>query len=348
MENRAEFRRRIRGVQDYLSEKNIGALTVSSEKNLAYLFGVGTGRAVVTEDSCVLWVREVYLGVYASLFERAPYSVRVYRPQAVERYVRRLAPARMAFEDLPCMQLKVLKRKFGVGRVVVVDVVERLRMVKSPYEVSMLRASASIAKVGLRRAHEVVAEGVRELDAVAEIEAAIRRAGSETPPFEGGMILAGGAHGADIHARPSTRKIGRGLVVVDLGARFAGYHSDLSRTLSVGALTRAERVVLEAVASIRDESVDRLCVGVKASEVAAYAEKRIEGLGYHFHHALGHGVGLDIHEKPSLSPQSKDVLTEGMVFTIEPGIYVPGRFGVRFEDTIHLTARGPKNLTESP
>jgi Xaa-Pro aminopeptidase len=300
----------------------------------------------VTPDSCILWVREVYLGVYERLFERAPYSVRAHRKGLVERYFRRTRPSSVAFEDLSCTQIKALKRRFGLKRARIVDVIERLRMVKSPYEVSMIKRSASIATEGMRKAYEVVKEGVPELYAVASVEAHLRRLGSETPPFEGGMILAGGAHGADIHATPSFRRIRRGLVVVDLGARFRGYHSDLTRTVSVGGLTMREKKLSEAVMSIRDESVDRLCVGVKASDVAGFAEEKIRELGFRFHHALGHGVGLAIHERPSLSLKSKDVLTESMVFTIEPGIYVPGKYGIRFEDTVHLTTRGPKILTE--
>ncbi|MFH1788613.1 MAG: Xaa-Pro peptidase family protein [Candidatus Altiarchaeota archaeon] len=345
MDEVAEYTRRIKAVQGVLSDKGIDWLTVSGEKNMRYLFGVETGRGVISAGSSTLWVRGVYEGVYERFFEKAPYRVRTYRPGAIESYFKRVKPDVVGFEDVSYSTLKHLKKKLGVKRARIVDVVETLRMIKSPYELRLLRQSARMAKKGMETAFKAVREGVPELYAVAEIEAAIRREGSESPPFESGMICAAGVHGADIHAHPSKRRIKRGLVVVDLGARYRGYHSDMTRTLPVGRLTKKEKEVSEAVENIKDEVIDSLTVGGKIADVHGLADEKIKSLGYEFHHLIGHGVGLEIHEKPSISPESKLVLKEGMVFTIEPGIYLPGRFGARFEDTIHLAKNGPVNLT---
>lgn len=345
MDETNEYKRRIKNVQRILADKGIDCLTVAGERNLRYLFGVETGRAVVTQNSSTLWVRSVYEGVYEKFFASVPYRVRTYRPGIIESYFKRVKPKNAGFEDISYTSFKGLREKLGVKRARCVNIVEDLRMIKSPFEIKLMEKSAALAKKGMQQAIKVVRKGAPELYAVADIEACIRRAGSESPPFEGGMICAAGSHGADIHAHPSTRKIKRGLVVVDLGARFAGYHSDMTRTLAVGALTKKERLLSGAVENIKDEVIDSLSVGGRVADVHKLADEKIKALGFEFHHLIGHGVGLAIHEKPSLSHDSKLVLKEGMVFTIEPGIYLPKKFGVRFEDTIHLTRNGPRNLT---
>ena len=345
MENTRELKGRLRAVQRVLSEAGINVLTVSDERNLRYLFGVETGRGIITASSAMLWIRDIYAGVYAKFFEKAPFKVRVYEKGAIERYFKRVKPVVVGFEDMPQTQLRFLKKKLGVKKYRVVDIVERLREVKSDFEVGLMKKSAAIARAGMCKAEELLRPGVSELSVVAEVEAEIRRLGSENPPFEGGMILASGSHGADIHAHPSLKKLGRGLVVVDLGARFRGYHSDMTRTLALGKLNRREKRIMEAVESIKDDAVDMLAVGVRLADVHNFADERIKKLGYKFHHLLGHGVGLAIHERPSLSPNSKMVFKEGMVFTIEPGVYIPNRFGVRFEDTVVLTKKGAVVIT---
>jgi len=345
MDFNRELSDRIKGVQRILREKTLDALTVSSESDLRYIYGVESGRGVITRRSCILWVRDLYLGVYENFFNGVPYEVREYVRGGIESYFKRSKPARVGFEDVSYNSYKSLKKRFKLMRPVCVDIVGELRKIKSPLEVSLMEKSAKIACAGMKTARKVVKDGVSELHAVAEIEAEIRRRGSESAPFDAGMILASGKNGADIHAHPSFKKIGRGPVVVDLGAKYRGYHSDMTRTLSVGNLTKTEKKIIEEVENIKDEAIDACKPGVLASEVCTLAQKRIEGLGYKFYHFLGHGVGISIHEAPSLSPDSKEILCEGMVFTIEPGIYIPKKFGSRFEDTLLLTKNGAKVLT---
>lgn len=347
MDEAREFRARIRECRSMLTAQGLDALTVADEKNLRYLFGVETGRGVVTRNSCILWVRPLYLQAYSQLFAKAPYSAREYRKGSVEKYFKSASLKRVGFEDVSVSHFRSLKKRLGIKNPKVVDMVERMRSVKSPYELRLMRKSAAIACAGMMKASEVVREGVSELSAVAEVEAEIRRLGSESPPFEGGMILASGSNAADIHAHPTAKKISRGLVVVDLGARFRGYHSDMTRTLCVGRLTKKEELLVEAIGNIRDETIDYIKPGCKACDVHAFAEQKIKKLGHEFYHGVGHGVGLAIHELPSLLPESGDVLEGDMVFTIEPGVYVPKKYGVRFEDTILLKKTGVEKLTKT-
>jgi Xaa-Pro aminopeptidase len=236
-------------------------------------------------------------------------------------------------------------RKVSGARIKVSDAVGRARAVKTSYEISHIRAAAKIASAGMRKAESILRAGRTELSLAAEVEHFIRARGSESPPFYDGLLLASGPESADIHAHPSRRVVGRGIVLVDLGAKCSGYYSDMTRTFCVGRPTRQERGLMEFVENLRDECVDMLSPGVRASEVYDYVSAEIRKKRLVFYHSLGHGIGLEVHESPNLGAKSSDILTENMVFTVEPGVYLPGKFGVRFEDTVVLTKNGAKKLT---
>ena len=181
---------------------------------------------------------------------------------------------------------------------------------------------------------------------MAEIEYEIRMQGSDATPFSDGMLLSSGPASANIHARASGRKIASGsTVVVDLGGRYESYYSDMTRTLGIEKVGALERDLLEFVDDLRARAIDIVSTEMKAADLHAFVEGEIVKKGYKFFHGTGHGVGLEIHEFPSITGDSTDVLKEGMVFTIEPGIYVPGKLGVRFEDMVLLKKGKPEVLT---
>lgn len=341
-----ELAGRVACVRASMESKGFHALYVSNPKNVCYLTGREAGRLLLTPKEAFLWVRDLYTGVYRSLYgcRDYPFEVRVYDEGVVSREVKRLRCRRIAVENVNYSYFGRLRRSFGC-RLIATGIVEDARAVKTPYELMMLRKAASIAKSGMEEAVRVVREGVRELDAVAAIESRIRTLGSETPPFHDGMLLASGRRGADIHAHATKSRIRRGLVVVDLGARCGGYYSDMTRTLPVGRLNRRESDMLEFVKGMQEEAISRIQPGVKGSEVQSFIEAELGKKKLKFYHSAGHGIGLEVHEKPSLGPDSLDVLSEGMVFTVEPGVYMPGSFGVRFEDTLLLTKKGCVALT---
>jgi Xaa-Pro dipeptidase len=347
MEIISEISRRVQKTRSELEDNKLEALLITNPKNLFYFTGVNTGRALIRDDEAVLWVKEVYRDLHSKLYSSGGYEfeVRIYEEDALKKFINNSGVRRLGIENVSVGEFKRLSE--GVGKELIpCSIPETLRAVKSRYEIKLLKKSADMAKEGMRKACETVREGVNELDAVAEIEYEIRKLGSETPPFCEGMLLASGASGADIHAFAEMKRIcSNSLVVVDLGARYKGYYSDMTRTLTVGRLDEMRRELLEFTENLELETADLVEVGAKASDIHRFVEGKIEKKGYRFYHSTGHGVGLDVHETPNIGSKSDDVLEEGMVFTIEPGIYIPRKFGIRFEDMILLRRNKTELLT---
>jgi len=340
-----ELKRRVSGVRDRMTEDGVDVLLVAGAANIRYLTGFDVGRIVLTSDDAILWVKDLYRKIHVRQYGGGfPFDVRDYEKGVVEDHLKKYKKKRVGVENLPIQYIEKMRKAVG-GKPSVVDYVEAERAVKSKMELLKIKKACRIGTAGMNRAHEVVRCGVPELDAVSEIEYTIRKMGSETPPFNDGMLLASGAHAANIHARAGSRPIRRGLVVVDLGARFGGYYSDLTRTIGVGKLTAEEEELVGFVECLRDDAISRVRPGMKASDLHAFVEEEIKKRGFKFYHSTGHGIGLEVHEKPNIESESKDVLEEGMVFTVEPGIYVPKKYGIRFEDTVLLTNKGAKVLT---
>lgn len=343
-----DVNRRLEQIRSWLEKNSLDALLVVNPRNVRYLTGRDAGRVLIMKDQAFLWTKRLYKEIYSTAYSHKDYEFKVliYEKDVIKNFINGSQIRKLGIENIGVMDYRRLSEGLK-AELVPCDIVERLRSVKSDYEIMLLREAAKIAKKGMEKAHQIVNEGILEADAVAEIEAEIRKLGSETPPFESGMLLASGESGANIHALAEMKKIRPGsLVVVDLGARYQGYHSDTTRTLTVGRTGREERKLLEFIENLELETIDNLEVGVKASEIHEMVEKRIKGKGYKFYHPTGHGVGLDVHEKPNIGLDSDEVLEEGMVFTIEPGIYIPRRFGIRFEDTVLLKKSKKEILTK--
>lgn len=239
-----------------------------------------------------------------------------------------------------------LRRGFA-GRLVNLGArVSALREVKDEAELRLLRAAAAIADAALET---VVAQGLRgraESEVAWAVEQAVRGGGAEAVAFA--TIVAAGPRGALPHANPTDAAIGDGdLVVIDMGARLDGYHSDITRTFAVGRADGEQRAVYDIVLAAQNAGLEAVRGGVEARVVDAAARGVIETAGYgeRFGHGTGHGVGLEIHEAPLVNRRGRERLAPGMVVTVEPGIYLEGRFGVRIEDTVVVTAGGCERLT---
>jgi len=227
--------------------------------------------------------------------------------------------------------------------------VERLRMVKDAEELARIRAAVSLGAGLFDRAMKVMRTGVKEAEVAAEMEFAARRAGAEEMSFP--TIIASGARSALPHGRASEQTIKPGgFVVCDFGVILRGYCSDQTRTVWVGDGSQAPedaRGAYEAVREAQQAAVDAVRPGIAVGEVDEAARKvlRKGGLWRYFTHSTGHGVGLEIHEAPRVANGQKEVLQPGMVITIEPGVYFPGKWGVRIEDMVAVTAGGCEVLT---
>jgi Xaa-Pro aminopeptidase len=229
------------------------------------------------------------------------------------------------------------------------EMVEALREQKDPGEVARIEAAADIADEALASIRHRLGDQVTERDFAFELEAEMRELGAEGPSFE--TIVGSGPNGAKPHARPTDRVIGPGdLVVLDFGALVDGYHSDISRTISVGEPTAVQGRMLETVTAAQSAGVGAVRAGVGAADVDRVCRDLIAeaGWGDAFLHGTGHGVGLDIHEAPRVGSSSDATLVAGQVVTVEPGVYLPEHGGVRVEDTMLVTATGARVLTKSP
>ncbi len=225
-----------------------------------------------------------------------------------------------------------------------------LRAVKSDDEVKKIAAAQAVAEAGFAHILSVIREGVTEREVALELEFYMRRNGAERLAFD--SIVASGANGSQPHAIPSNKPICRGeFITLDFGAVVDGYHSDMTRTVALGEVSDEQRTVYNTVLQAQETALGVLRADVSCVEGDAAARRVIEAAGYgeHFGHGLGHGVGLEIHEHPRLSPLAKDQrLRAGQVVTVEPGIYLPGRCGVRIEDMVLITEQGYHNFTHTP
>lgn len=225
----------------------------------------------------------------------------------------------------------------GIELVPTTGLVEHLRSIKEPEEMESIARAVALADNAFEQARALIRPGVTEKEVAWEIEKLLHQEGSEGVAFD--VIVASGPNSALPHARPTEKGIRSGEpVLIDMGARVGGYCSDLSRTVFLGRADKTLRQVYDIVSQAQAAAIEGVQSGMSGSQVDKLARGVIEQTGYgkDFGHGLGHGVGLASHELPALSPTSSDSLADGMVFTIEPGIYLPGQGGVRIEDMVVL------------
>ena len=230
-----------------------------------------------------------------------------------------------------------------------VGLAERLRQVKDENEIRLIREAVELGASLLDVAVKVIRPGVAETDVAAELEYVARKRGAEAMSFE--TIVAGGKRSALPHGRATATAIpARGFVVLDFGVILHGYCSDMTRTVWVGKISRSGREWYEAVREAQQAAIEVVRAGVTCGEVdhAARSVLRKAHLDRYFTHSTGHGVGLEIHEVPRVARGQQEVLQPGMVITVEPGVYIPGRGGVRIEDMVVVRDRGCDILTPAP
>jgi Xaa-Pro aminopeptidase len=229
------------------------------------------------------------------------------------------------------------------------DQVESLRAIKDADELRRIAEASKLADAALRRIMEQGLVGRTELQVATALEREMRNLGAQRPSFD--SIVAAGPNGALPHAHPRDVEIAPNqLVVIDWGAELDGYCSDCTRTLATGDVGEPAQVIYDVVRAAQLAGLDAVKVGVGGREADSAARAVIDRAGHaeHYGHGLGHGVGLEIHEAPRLSQRSDSVLASGNVVTVEPGIYLPGQFGVRIEDLVVVTESGPEILTSVP
>lgn len=253
------------------------------------------------------------------------------------------------FDTFPIREyLELVKKLKDVKMTLNQDIIWRLRRVKSEEEIVFIRKASELADIGIDAGINAIKSGIREYEIAAEAEYAMRVHGSEGTAFE--TIVASGPRSAYPHGLCSDRVVRDGdYVILDLGAIFSGYRSDITRTVVVGRPSTKQFKILNLVLEAQQKALRYIRAGSNAKEVDAIARRFLASRGCekYFLHGLGHGVGLDIHEPPKLSRKSLDFLVERNVLTVEPGIYIKGFGGVRIEDTVLVHKDSIERLTQA-
>ncbi|MDE3057737.1 MAG: M24 family metallopeptidase [Bacteroidota bacterium] len=258
----------------------------------------------------------------------------------------------VAFEEgyLPVGSFQLLKEKLPQVRLVPSSgIVESLTAVKEGSEIALIKKAAEITERVFEKVLGIVKPGISENDIAAEIGYLHRKFGAEKDSFD--TIVASGTRGSLPHGAASSKKIQKGeMVTLDFGCVYQGYCSDLTRTVAVGTPSSEVKKIYQIVLDAQRSAIHAAHSGLPAKKLDAVARSLIEkkGFGKFFGHGLGHGIGLQVHESPRLFAKSKHLLCAGNVVTIEPGIYLPGKFGVRIEDDVVIHNGACEVITSSP
>ena len=336
-------------IRSAMADAGADALIVNDPPSVRYLSGFTApedGTVIVLEDSAILITDGRYT---AQADEEARIDVRIARPWFSEAAAV-VGERRVAVEAdvLVVADLRSLENELGQPLLETSGIVRKVRAVKSEEEIAVLREAARLTDQAFDAALEAARPGVPETDVARRIEAFLRDHGV-SPSFD--IVVASGARSAMPHGRASGKPLREGdLITLDLGARLHGYHADMTRTVALGEPTDEAAALHEAVLVAQELALAGIRAGVSGKQADQVARDALaeRGLAEAFVHSLGHGVGLEIHEGPTLSQRSGDLLTPGMVVTVEPGAYFPGKHGVRIEDLVVVTVDGCDVLSSSP
>jgi Xaa-Pro aminopeptidase len=354
--------KRLHKLRPVIAERGLDALLVSQPENYRYLAGFtgSSGWLVISHSAAVLATDSRYT-------EQAKQETQGFEIIKIKGELDSWLPElasnlgwhKLGFEaDHVCYAnyhklSEIIKvRQANLELIPTTGLVEHLRSIKEPAELELIMKAVELTDAAFEQMKSTIRAGVTEKEVAWEIEKFLRQNGSEGVPFE--IIVASGPNSALPHAKPTERVIHSGEpVLIDMGARIGGYCSDFSRTLCLGKKLKAVSCQLSAIYNIVLEAqltaIDKIESGIAACEADKLARDVIKQAGYgdNFGHGLGHGVGIAIHEPPTLSSTSTDLFVDGMIFTIEPGIYIAGYGGIRIEDMVTLEKGKAKVLTKA-
>jgi len=341
-----------------MAEKGLDALLVSQPENCRYLSGFtgSSGWLIISDSHAILATDSRYT-------EQAKQETQYFEVMQIkgelDSWLPELASGlrwhklgfeanHLSFAAHHKLSETIKAKQLNLELIPTINLVERLRCIKEPEELELILKAVELTDAAFEQARAIIHPSVTEKEAAWEIEKFLRQNGSEGVAFD--PIVASGPNSALPHARPTERILHTGeVVLIDIGARIGGYCSDFSRTLCLGKAHKTLQEIYNVVLEAQLAAIDRIESGMAAAQADQLARNLIQQAGYAtaFGHGLGHGVGIAIHEPPTLSPTSTDCLLDGMVFTIEPGIYITGLGGVRIEDVVTLEKGRAKVLTRS-
>lgn len=330
---------------------DIAAALITDELNIRYLSGVNytDGFLLITRNAAYLFADSRYIEV-AKKTAGSGFTVMLLsgkrsaliKPLIEKSNVIGYEDGSMTVSVLEAYKKSMQGYKFKpLGKIT-----EMLRNVKDESEKRFIVKAQKIAEKALSEVLPLISTDMTESDLALELEYRMRKNGADGIAFE--TIAVSGAHSSMPHGVPERRKLKKGFLTMDFGAKYNGYCSDMTRTVCIGNPTAEMKRIYDTVLQAQCRAIDFIAAGKKCSDADRVARDIIANAGYGecFSHSLGHGVGLYIHEPLSLSPLSDGVLEKGNIVTVEPGIYIEGKYGVRIEDMVYVTENGCENLTK--
>lgn len=354
----AVHRQRVEAVRRRLAEENLDAIFITHLPNVRYLSGFTGSAAVLCITAHGAWILTDFR--YWEQAAREAPDLTLYRlpsrrfHEILPEFLKEIgSPRRIAFESnrLTVDQWNSWREATPeVEWVPIKDWVENLRAVKDEEELARIREAVRVADATMAYLRRRLRPGMTEREVAWLAEQYLRTHGGEAVAFD--ILVASGPNAAMAHHHPGDRRLKIGEpIIVDLGARVDGYHSDITRTFILGRMPRRFRELYALVQRAQEVAIRNMRAGMPGKEIDALARAVIEEAGYGeaFGHGLGHGVGLEIHEKPSAGPVAEDPIPAGAVLTVEPGIYISGWGGIRIEDMVVLDTDGVREiLTRAP
>lgn len=341
---------RIKRIEGYLENEGLDAFIIGRESSICYFSGSTSGGLLILKRGEEPQLLVPKLNLELAKEQSRGCCLKPYRQKDLLELMEKILDNEcksIGVDELPLSLFSKIKEKFKDkffrNRE---DVIWKIRRVKDADEVKLLEKAGDLASIGMEAVREHLKEGVKENEIAAEAVYAMMINGAQDRAFP--AIIATGFRSAYPHADVADRRLRKGdLVTVDIGAVYKNYRSDITRTFILGAPTKKQREILELVLNAKATALTKYKDGSKCSEIDAAARRLIENGGYgdYFIHSLGHGIGLDVHEPPTIGEENSETLTAGNVVTNEPGIYIPKFGGVRIEDTILVSNGEPKKLT---
>ncbi|CAM3804041.1 M24 family metallopeptidase [Mesobacillus zeae] len=344
---------KLKKLRSRFEELNIKGMLITSEYNRRFISGfTGSSGAVLITEEKALFITDFRYTEQAAKqcegFEIVRHSGALLEEAGIQSG--KLGIGRLGFEEehMSFSSYRVLDKKTEAELVPVSGEIEKLRLIKTDAEIKILKEAAEIADRAFEHIIKFIRPGLTELDVSNELEFFMRKQGASSSSFD--IIVASGIRSALPHGVASDKVIEHGdMVTLDYGAYYKGYISDMTRTVAVGQPADKLREIYDVVLQAQLRGLEGIKPGLTGREADALTRDYISGKGFgeYFGHSTGHGIGLEVHEGPSLSMKSDTVLEAGMAVTVEPGIYIPGLGGVRIEDDTIVTKDGNEKLTHS-
>lgn len=347
-----DYKKRLSALGKELERSKLDSFFVTSQVNVSYLSGfkghdsmlllAPDKRFFITDSRYIEEAEKTVKGFEIMLVKSSIYDT-------VKGIAKRARLKKMGFEsmDLPygaAHKLKSLLRPAAMKGVK--GLIKRMRAIKDKDEIRLIKKSAELVKDVFKAVEPSVRPGASEESLARDIEILFIRNGAK-PAFD--PIVAAGHNASKPHARPSTSRLSEDdMVMLDIGCSLDGYNSDMTRMTALGKVNKKIRKIFDVVKSAQEAAIKKIRPGARLADIDIAARARIaeEGYGKYFAHATGHGIGLEVHEDPTISGAAEGAAKEGMVFTVEPAIYLPGVGGVRIEDMVLVTDKGCEILTK--